>query len=95
MQRDVRRPRSKDFVSHFTFIPSGNHSIQEVFKMGLQVRNKADFVAVIVENQFSIMTLKYQNSNTPEIFFPLYNEYNRWVDFKRIEKRSVLGHLNF
>lgn len=63
--------------------------------MGLQVKNKADFVAVIVENQFSIMTLKYQNSNTPEIFFPLYNEYNRWVDFKRIEKRSVLGHLNF
>lgn len=68
MERDVRRPSSKDLVSHFTFIPSGNHSIQEVFKIGLQVRNKADFVAFIVENQFSIMTLKYQNSNTPETF---------------------------
>lgn len=34
--------------------------------MGLRVRDKADFVAVIVENQFNIMTLKYQNSNAPE-----------------------------
>lgn len=36
--------------------------------MGLQVRNKADFVAAIVENQFSIMTLKYQNSKAQKHF---------------------------
>jgi hypothetical protein len=57
--RRCEETQHQDLVSHFTFAPSGHHSSQEVFKMGLQVRNKADFVAIIVENQFRIITLKY------------------------------------
>lgn len=64
--------------------------------MRLEVRNKADFVAVIVENQFSVMTLKHQNTNTPETLSFLYNKYNRWVNFKsRNKRKDVLRYSDF